>query len=108
MIEPRRVPLLHPGSKVDYSILWHETTLGEGASIATSEWGRMEDDAFVPGLPAGLLLESSSSSAHMVTAIITADTAVDGDIYDVVNQIDTSSGLRLHELVRIRISETGH
>lgn len=94
-----RVPDLHPDSSKFYRIAWRAGELGASTTIDSVTWT----------VPAGLQNDEQSQSGLTVGVRLSDDgTAVVGQSYDVLCEIETSTNETLHEGIRITVSTDGH
>lgn len=91
----RNAPPKHPDSSKWYWLDWPAKEL-QSASITTSTWL----------LPVGITNDAESLSGKRVGIRLGGGT--DGQDYNVINEIVTSSGEVLHETLVIRCRTSGH
>jgi hypothetical protein len=91
----RKLPPKHPASSKWYWFTWSSDEL-QGEAIASSTWQ----------VPAPLTKDSEMLSGNKVG--IKLGGGVEGDDYEIVNQISTASDGPLHQRIRISVNDSGH
>jgi hypothetical protein len=94
----RNVPPLHPDSSKWYWVRWSQTELGDGVTIASTEWT----------LPDGLQSDQTGLSGLSVGIRLSVSTGTAGNYYDVGVAVTTSKPEVLNETLRILVSTDGH
>lgn len=91
----RNAPPKHPVSDKWYWLQWPADEL-QKATILTSSWQA----------PAGITVESEMMSDYRVGVRLSGGD--DRSDYQLVNQITTDNGETLHEILLIRVRDSGH
>jgi len=91
----RNAPPKHPDSSKWYWLQWPADEL-QKAVITSSNWT----------VPDGLMLDMKMESGYRVGLRLSG--GVDGEDYEIVNQIQTNNSETLHEVMIIRCRTSGH